>query len=256
MRGLGSDNVDHRLRQRDFRDDSFAALFPGTELPVDRIQSAASVLLVGCHLRKELPLVALRVRELCRMGGQVAALNSMDYEQNFPLTESLVVAPSTLPAALARIAIACVGQVEVPKELRQWAELIPDSEDFARTAKMLSEVEGEVVVVLGQIAAQHREASVLRTIASWLAQQTGIRLAFLPEANGAAAWIAGCIPHRQANGEEVQEPGLNVSQMLSGQLSAYLLFGLEPTMDLAAAGSLVSVLSDACLLYTSDAADE
>ena len=143
MRGLGSDNVDHRLRQRDFRDDSFAALFPGTELPVDRIQSAASVLLVGCHLRKELPLVALRVRKLCRMGGQVAALNSMHYEQNFPLTESLVVAPSTLPAALARIAIACVGQVEVPEELRQWAELIPDSEDFARTAKMLSEVEGE-----------------------------------------------------------------------------------------------------------------
>ena len=250
MRGLGSDNVDHRLRQRDFRDDSFAALFPGTELPVERIQDAACVLLVGCHLRKELPLVALRVRELCRMGGQVAALNPMDYEQNFPLTEALVVAPSALPAALARIAIARVGQVEVPEELRQWAELIADSEEFARTAKMLSDVEGEVVVVLGQIAAQHREASALRAIASWLAQHTGIRLAFLPEANSAAAWIAGCVPHRQANGDGVQEPGLNVSQMLSASLSAYLLFGLEPTMDLAAAGTLVSALSDASFVLS------
>jgi NADH-quinone oxidoreductase subunit G len=184
------------------------------------------------------------------MGGQVAALNPMDYEQNFPLTEALVVAPSALPAALARIAIARVGQVEVPEELRQWAELIADSEEFARTAKMLSDVEGEVVVVLGQIAAQHREASALRAIASWLAQHTGIRLAFLPEANSAAAWIAGCVPHRQANGDGVQEPGLNVSQMLTARLSAYLLFGLEPTMDLAAAGNLVSALSDASFVLS------
>ena len=34
VRALGSGNVDHRLRQRDFSDDAEAPLFPYTGLPI------------------------------------------------------------------------------------------------------------------------------------------------------------------------------------------------------------------------------
>ncbi|MEE2804866.1 MAG: NADH-quinone oxidoreductase subunit NuoG [Pseudomonadota bacterium] len=245
MRGFGSSNVDHRLRQYDFRDDPFASLFPGTEITLEQLDNAAGALLVGCHLRKELPLMALRLRRLYRSGGKVAALNPLAFEQNFPLNESLAIRPGELPAALARIAIHRVGSAQVPSELKQWAESIPDQEAFSRTAAILDDAKGECVLILGQFAAQHRDSSVLRMIASWLAEQTGIRLAFLPSANSAAAWLAGCVPHRGVNGEAVPLPGYHVNRMLEGTLKSLILFGLEPDLDVAQSDALAMSMVEA-----------
>ena len=76
IRGLGCQNIDHRLRQQDFRDDKTAPIFPGSEIPVAQIPQLPAALLIGCNLRKELPLVALRFRELVRNGGQGGGLES------------------------------------------------------------------------------------------------------------------------------------------------------------------------------------
>src|SRR5690606_24383148 len=52
-KGLGTANIDHRLKALDFADAAFAEPF---QLPAAELELADAVLLVGCNLRHELPL--------------------------------------------------------------------------------------------------------------------------------------------------------------------------------------------------------
>ncbi len=76
-RGLGSDNIDHRLRQRDFRDQARDPVYPW--LGMQRSPSSSSsdgVLVVGSNLRKEAPMLAHRVRKAALWrGAKVAFVN-------------------------------------------------------------------------------------------------------------------------------------------------------------------------------------
>ena len=68
LRALGSSNVDHRLRQQDFRDDLLAPVCPGTDISISQVQKLSAVLIVGSNIRKELPLVSLKLRRLAQAG--------------------------------------------------------------------------------------------------------------------------------------------------------------------------------------------
>ncbi|WIM05652.1 MAG: NADH-quinone oxidoreductase subunit NuoG [Candidatus Nitricoxidivorans perseverans] len=63
MRGLGSENIDFRLRQRDFSADGKRAGTPWLGMKVADLDALNRVLLVGANLRREHPLVAWRLRK-------------------------------------------------------------------------------------------------------------------------------------------------------------------------------------------------
>jgi hypothetical protein len=62
-RGLGSRNVDSRLRQADFTDQANDPAFPGLGIPLAGIDTLSGLLLAGCQVREEAPIVAHRVRK-------------------------------------------------------------------------------------------------------------------------------------------------------------------------------------------------
>ena len=62
-RSLGSANIDHRLRVRDFRDASADPLHPTLGLPIAEVDALTGVLVVGGNLRAEMPLLAHRLRK-------------------------------------------------------------------------------------------------------------------------------------------------------------------------------------------------
>src|SRR5450631_1937163 len=72
-RGLGSDNVDHRVRQWDFRAKPMAA--PWLGMSIEDVAKLESVLLVGSTLRKEQPLLAARLRQAAKKGLAVNVLH-------------------------------------------------------------------------------------------------------------------------------------------------------------------------------------
>ena len=73
VRGLGSDNIDHRLRHAEFAAaDGVRTL--GTSIA--SLSSLQRVLVVGSNLRKDHPLFALRVRHAVRHGAQLNVLTS------------------------------------------------------------------------------------------------------------------------------------------------------------------------------------
>ena len=61
-RGLGSSNIDHRLRQLDFRGQGHGALFPNLGLKIAEVERLDGVLVIGSNLRHEAPLLAHRIR--------------------------------------------------------------------------------------------------------------------------------------------------------------------------------------------------
>ena len=72
VRGLGSDNIDHRLRHADFSAAAQAdspARWLGTS--IESLSGMQRVLVVGSFLRKDHPLFAQRLRQAARKGAQI-----------------------------------------------------------------------------------------------------------------------------------------------------------------------------------------
>src|ERR1700721_30262 len=68
-RGLGSGNIDHRLRQLDFRAQENEAVYPHLGLKIAEIERLAGALIVGSDLRHEVPILAHPLRKAATKGG-------------------------------------------------------------------------------------------------------------------------------------------------------------------------------------------
>ena len=222
VRGLGSDNIDFRLRQSDFRGDGHAQGVPWLGLPVADVNKLDRVLVVGSFLRKDHPLVAQRLRQAAKKGTQVSMLHSVDDEWLVRVTHKAIVPPSKLPAALAGIVVAAAqaGGSTVPGFL---ADITPTDAEQAIAASLKSGK--KVAVLLGNYAVQHLDAAQIHALAQMLADLTGATLGFLTEAaNTVGAHLAGALP---------QSGGMHVQAMLADPRKAYLLLHAEPEFDFA-----------------------
>ena len=79
-RGLGSENVDFRLRQSDFSADGKRAGVPWLGMNVAELGRLDRVLVVGSFLRKDHPLLAHRLRQAGQRRTQINILHSADDE--------------------------------------------------------------------------------------------------------------------------------------------------------------------------------
>ena len=68
MRGIGSGNVDTRVRQRDFSDQDAAPGYPSIGMGVDDLERLDAALLIGSCTRKEHPIVNHRLRKASLAG--------------------------------------------------------------------------------------------------------------------------------------------------------------------------------------------
>jgi len=221
-RGLGSDNVDFRLRQSDFRGDGQGAGIPWLGLPVADLAAQDRVLVVGSFLRKDHPLVAQRLRQAAKKGTQVSLLQSVADDSLIHVAHSFVAAPSLLPLALAQVVVAAAKGAgrEPPAAL---SALEPTAAAQAIAASLLSRE--RKAILLGNGAEQHVEASQLLALAQALAELTGATLGCLMEAaNSVGGYVAGALP---------RSGGMNARAMLGEPRKAYVLLGVEPEFDCA-----------------------
>jgi NADH-quinone oxidoreductase subunit G len=237
-RGLGGGNIDSRLRQRDFRDQGSDPLYPSLGMRIADIDSLRGLLIVGCNLRRELPILAHRVRKAARHGAKVALLNPAFFRYHFPVAAYLESPPARQIADLAAIlrAAAEAAGAEVPAHLARvvGAARIEESHRAAAAALAGTDGAGERRGVwLGALALRHPAYADLRALAAALAQLTGASLGVLAEgANAAGAALAGAVPHREAGGRPAGSPGLTAADMLRRPLKSYLLAGgVEPWLD-------------------------
>ncbi len=233
-RALGSNNIDHRLRQRDFADQHSLPLRPQFELPIGQLDMADTVLLVGSNIRHDQPILGLKVRQAQRKGGKVFAVNSVDYDFHFDLSDKQIVAPSKMVAALAAIAKA-VGAA------------MPDGVNAAESVSAVATADAlkaasRAVILFGDSAVNHPQASVLRALAKAIAAATDGAFNEIPQsANSAGAWSVGAVPHRQAGGKRCDE-GRNAQQLLSEPRKVYVIYDFEPSLDTSLGAEAIATL--------------
>lgn len=232
-RGLGARDLDHRLRQQDFRDDAARESEPRVEATLGELEQARAFLLVGAHPRHEAPLLAHRIRKAWRGGASVFAIRAVAEPTTYEHRYDLLIRPDRWPSLLAAI-LAAVGG-EVP----QGFEGVEDAR-LSAIASALRSAGAEAVVLLGQQAIGHRDASLLRELARRLASATGARLVEMPQgANARGAARFGLLPHRLPGGAAAPAPGRPLSAMLADPPPIVLWFAAEAPEDFAdGAGAL------------------
>jgi NADH-quinone oxidoreductase subunit G len=233
-RGLGSGNIDHRLREQDFSDDAARPTSPRFEMPVAAIQDADAVLLLGSNLRHEAPILGHRVRKAWRAGARVFAINPVDWDFHFQLAQKVIIAPQNMLAELAAVALAVaeLRSQPLPDAFTPLTDGVRPGDESRAMAQGL--VDGaHAVILLGQFAHSHPQAGALRALARWIADASGSALNALPfGGNPVGAWQAGAVPHRGAGGQAV-EAGRNAAQMMSEGAGTFLLWDFEPALDTA-----------------------
>ena len=220
VRGLGSENVDFRVRQADFSADAGRTAVPWLGLPVAELSTLDRLLLVGSFLRQDHPLVAARLRKAVGAGCRLSVLHAVDDDPLMRVAHKAIVAPSQWPAALARIAVAVARERGVPSPV---SGVEPDPSAQAIAADLCSGA--KVALLAGNAAVQHPEANRIQALLAWIAQAIGARAGVLGEAaNSVGGYLAGAIPG---------PGGRNARSMFEQPLAAYLLWGLEPDLDCA-----------------------
>jgi len=250
-RGLGSSNIDHRLRTRDFRDAAADPRHPGLGIPLSMVESLAGVLVVGSNLRSELPLLAHRLRKAAvRAKAKISFLDSSEREYRFPVVVQIARSAADWAHELAGI-LAAVREIVGVEPGVAYASLLRGvaATEQQRAAAAALCTGGVRAVWLGAMALRHPAAVDLRALAGEIARLSGATLGFLAEgANASGAWLAGVVPHRAAGGIPAQ--GLGLRDMLETAQRSYLLVGaIEPSADIADAALAARALrSAACVV--------
>lgn len=219
LRGLGSENIDCRLRQTDFSLDS-QGVTPWLGMRIAELAELDCVLVIGSFLRKDQPLLAQRLRQAAKKQARVSLLHVTDDDLLIPLAAKSIVAPSALVAELAGI----VKAVADAKGVSLDASLTGVQPSVAAKVIAGSLASGEKAgVFLGNFAQQHAQCAALHALAQKLAELTGARLGYLGEAaNSVGAYLAKAVPGAK---------GLDASRMLAEPRRAYVVLNAEPELD-------------------------
>ena len=241
IRGLGSDNIDYRLRNS-----AFAPATPG--LParwlgtsIASLSHVQSVMVIGSNLRKDHPLFAQRIRQSVRKGCAVNVINS-EAELSasdawaMPISNSIVAAPATWAQSLADVATAIALEKGILPPAAGQSTPIAQA-----IAKSLMAGERKAIL-LGNAAAHHINSSSLFVLANWIGMQTGASVGYLTEAaNTVGAQLVGAMPCNN---------GLNAEQMLAGKLKAVILLNNEPEYDSASGVKAIDSINASQMVVT------
>ena len=245
MRGLGSNNIDHRLHQSDFSLDA-AQNTPWLGMKVAELSKLKSVLLIGSTLRKEQPLISQRLRMAVKKGLALNVIHVADDDLLMAVVNKAIVAPSALLETLAQVLKAALerNSGEIPASLQSTLAAVRVSDAARKIAQSLID-KGEGAILLGNVAQHHPTYASIDAVAQTLARVVGARFGVLGEAaNSVGARVAGAVPHVSALGATSQA-GLNAAQMSNSPRKAYVLLGAEPELDCHQPAAAMNAMSAA-----------
>ena len=234
VRGLGSENIDFRLRNAEFEKPQHGARYLG--MAISELSQLQSVLVIGSNLRKDHPLFAQRIRQAARLGCGASVIGEREMDWAMPVRQQCVVPSTGWVQALGDIATVIAQQKGIT------APIGGQSTEIAKeVAKSLMTGERRAIL-LGNAAAHHPHASHLLALANWIAEQSGAVVGSLSEAaNTVGAQLVGALPGVD---------GLNAAQMLSGGLKAAILLNNEPEFDSASGTAAVRSLGECEMVVT------
>ncbi len=218
-RGLGSENIDFRLRRVDFRAKMKGA--PWLGMKISEIASLDRVLVVGSFINQDHPLIANRLRQAAKRGLEVNFVNPTSQDFRIRSRNRIAVRPSKMASMLEAILEALDGKDG------------GDAEGIAQSLKSGK----HVGIFLGNFAEQHHEAARLHFLASQIAEKLDAKIGFLGEAaNSVGGHLVHALPGKG---------GMNAREMIENPRKAYLLWHAEAELDMADPAAALSAMEKA-----------
>ena len=213
IRGLGSNQIDTRLRQSDIKGAASAAWLG---MPISQLSELDRVLMIGSFLRKDQPLIAARIRSASKRGLQVLRIDAGGDDWLIP-TLGIAASPSAWVNTLGEVALAVAKakSVSAPVGIVN----LSVSEPAQKIADSLLSGSSKAVL-LGSAAVSHPALSNLHVLAQFIADNTGAILGFLPVGGNAVGAAL------------VNANGAGIESILSGDRRAMILMNIEPDADL------------------------
>ncbi len=245
VRAMGSGNIDHRLRQSDFRADSQLQGSSWLGMKIAEISQLKSALVIGSTLRKDHPLIAQRLRHAVKQGGQLNLINPFGDDLLTRVTNHAVVAPDAMVEMLAQVlrSAAELKGVEIPDAVRDAVKRSVVTDTAHAIAVSLIDNK-PAAIFLGNLAQHHPQYADIHLMAQHIARITEASFGVLGEAaNSVGAYLVGAVPGIDSvgliNGTcKIGMDGKNAAQMLGlsdtpsdDQCRAYLLMNVEPEFD-------------------------
>ena len=222
VRGLGSDNVDFRLRHSDFS--LTGKIKPWLGMSIVDFGQLKNIFVIGSFLRKDHPLLAARLRQSVKMGAKLSILHATDDDLLIKLANKAVLAPSAWLFFLGEVAVAIANKKEIAKP-DGFHDIQVSVQAEAIAASLLGNSnEAGSGVFIGNAATQHVDAAKIHALAQWIAQNTGAGFGYLTEAaNTVGAYLANALPASE----------ISAQSMFSKAKKAYILLHAEPELDCA-----------------------
>jgi len=236
FRGLGSNNLDHRVRQSDFSAQDTAPVMPWLGRSIESLESLDACLVIAGNLRHEQPILAHRLRKaVVQNSAEISTLVHVGGLYNFDQLQEITGNAEQLVSDLAAIVVALASKTKtkLSAALTKILGKTKASKEHNAIAKSLINGEQSAVIV-GQQAISSPYLSLIQQLAEAVSSMSSSTLGYLSDSsNSAGASLAGVLPHRVEAGQAAEKEGQNTTQILTEPHQMLLLMGLDPALDIS-----------------------
>ncbi len=233
-RGLGSNNIDHRLTQVDFSSQDRVPVMPWLGRSLESVETLDAALIVAGNLRYEQPLLSHRLRKaVLNNNARVSSIGHIGDQYNFALHSELVGSAAGLVHDLAAVALAlaAISGRPLPDHLATIVHGCEISAQHEAIARSLAEA-GNAAVIVGIQAISNPYLSLLQEICEAITSLSDATLGYLSiSANSAGACLAGATPHRVAAGIAAEHSGEHAADILAAKHKVLMTLGINPPLD-------------------------
>ena len=243
LRGLGSNNIDHRLTQADFSTQQASPIMPWLGRSLESLETLDAALIVAGNLRFEQPLLAHRLRKAAiHNNARISSIGHIGEQNNFALETELTGSAARLVRDLAGVAVALAASSgkSLDGHLAGLVDGIEASAEHRAIAQSLQQGANAAVIV-GVQALSNPHLPLIQELCEAITAGSDATLGYLSlSANSAGACLAGSTQHRGPAGVALDDVGENAAEIMNGRHKVLLSFGLNPLLDTPS----VSQLSD------------
>jgi len=225
LTGIDVNCIDFRLRQQDFADRNVS--YHSDDWCLASIEESYDIVLVGCNIRAEQPIIAHRIRQSALLGTPITNINFFSSDLLIPSVTQLTVDIKGMLKTLSGIAKALISLSK--DDEGGWRKLlitvIPSAQE--QTIAMRLANAKKATVFVGALANNHPQASKIKSLIQLIVKLTSTQMIVFPTANSIAAEISQSLV---SNNDKASQR-LNAQQAWKQRLRAYVLYGIEPELD-------------------------
>jgi NADH-quinone oxidoreductase subunit G len=199
IRGLGSNNIDHRLQRVDFSTQHQEAVMPWLGRSLASVETLDAALIVAGNLRLEQPILAHRLRKAAiNNSASVSSIGHQSGQYNFDLEADLAGSAEQLLTHLAAVAKAAtdVSGKPLSDRLSTIVDKVKVSAEHRAIADKLNSGENSALIV-GVQALSNPSLSLIQELCESISELTGLSASSAQRRSSSRDCGSKCIANRR-----------------------------------------------------------